>query len=308
VEVAERGELEYDKILLATGGQPRKIPIPGNDKEGFFALRSYRDAEEISARAEASKAALVLGASFIGMEVAAALKSRGLDVHVAAPEAVPMAAVFGEEVGRRLQRIQEEKGVVFHMGCTAKEIRGNGNVEGVLLSDGERIDADMIVAGLGVTPRVDFLEGTGLVKNGAVAVNEHLRSADPDVYAAGDIASYPSDGQQVRIEHWAVAEAQGQHAAKAMLGAEEPYREVPFFWTLQFGNSLKYVGYAPGFDAVVYRGEVKEGAFTAGYYKDGKLLAAATLGKAKELIYLGEMLKRGESIPFEGFESYELSL
>jgi NADPH-dependent 2,4-dienoyl-CoA reductase/sulfur reductase-like enzyme/nitrite reductase/ring-hydroxylating ferredoxin subunit len=306
VKLADGRELDYDKVLLATGGQPRKISIPGDDKDGFFVLRSYQDAEEISARAEASKRALILGASFIGMEAASALRSRGLEVHVAAPEKVPMTAVFGEEVGRRLQGIHEAKGVVFHMGCTAAEILGNGQVEAVVLSDGERIEADMVVAGFGITPVVDFLEGTGLVTDGAVAVDERMRSSDTDVFAAGDIASYPSNGRRRRIEHWAVAEAQGQHAARSMLGAEDPYEVVPFFWTMHFGSSVKYVGYAPSFEKIAYRGSPKEGAFTAGYYRDGKLLAAATLGKAGELILLSEMLRRGESIPFEEFESYEL--
>ncbi|MGQ9632223.1 MAG: FAD-dependent oxidoreductase [bacterium] len=296
-------QLKYDRLLLATGGIPRRLNIPGANLEGCLSLRSLADAEAIISAVEGAEKAVIVGASFIGMEVAASLRERGLEVHVVAPEQAPMANVFGERVGRRLQRLHEEKGVRFHLGNTPKEIAGEKKVREVALSDGSHIAADVVVVGIGITPAVDYLRDTGLLQNGAVPVDERLQTKAQGVFAAGDIAIVPDrrTGEARRVEHWVVAERQGQHAAQAMLGGDTPYDEVPFFWTKQYDASLKYVGFAREYDRVVYRGDVEGGKFLAGYYRGGHLMAAATLGMSREIIVLQEILRDGIAISPDRF-------
>jgi NADPH-dependent 2,4-dienoyl-CoA reductase/sulfur reductase-like enzyme/nitrite reductase/ring-hydroxylating ferredoxin subunit len=297
-------EIEYDRALLATGGVPRTLDVPGADLDGCFLLRSRRDAEAIVAAVEEAGRAVILGAGFIGMEVAASLREREMEVHVCAPEDVPMERVFGERVGRWLQHLHEEHGVRFHLGTTADEIHGDGRVEEVRLSDGTVLPADVVVIGAGVRPAVEFLEGTGLLEDGAVPVDGTLRTRDEAVWAAGDIARVPDPrtGEAYRIEHWVVAERQGRHAARCMLGSEDAYDEAPFFWTLQFHNSVKYIGHAAGADEVAFRGSVEDGKFLAGYYQDGRLRAVAGTGPAKPALALGEMLRAGRNVSREDFE------
>ncbi|MFB0546165.1 MAG: FAD-dependent oxidoreductase [Anaerolineae bacterium] len=304
VTFANGERLNFDRLLLATGGFPRRLTIPGTDLEGCFLLRSLADAEAIVAAVQEAERALVVGASFIGMEVAASLTERGLEVHVVAPGQVPMMRVFGERVGRRLQRLHEEKGVLFHLGNTPKEILGQKRVQAVVLSDESRIATDVVVAGIGIIPAVDYLQNTGLLHNGAVPVDGRLQTKARGIFAAGDIAIVPDrrTGEARRVEHWVVAERQGQHAARAMLGSDAPYDEVPFFWTKQYDASLKYVGFARNYDRIAYRGDVEEGTFLAGYYQNGVLKAAATLGRSREIIALGEILKAGIMISPDQFQ------
>jgi len=294
----------FDALLLATGAAPRALDIPGMGLEGCFLLRSMADGRALTAAAAEASKAVVLGASFIGLEVAASLRQLGIEVHVVAPEAVPMARVFGERVGTRIQSLHEEQGVVFHLGQTAKEILGDGKVEAAAFSDGSRVDADLVVTGIGVVPVVDYLEGTGLVEDGAVPVDGRLRTKAEGIFAAGDIAVVPNarTGEPERIEHWVVAERQGQHAARAMLGSDAAYAEVPFFWTKQYDASIKYVGHARSYDRIAYRGDVDGGKFLAGYFQGGSLKAAASLGMGKEIIVLAEVLKAGTALSPEQLE------
>jgi NADPH-dependent 2,4-dienoyl-CoA reductase/sulfur reductase-like enzyme/nitrite reductase/ring-hydroxylating ferredoxin subunit len=291
-------ELRFDAALLATGGVPRPLKVPGADLRDVLLLRSLADAERIVAAAGKAGTAVVLGAGFIGMEVASALRQRGLRVHLVAPDAVPMAKVFGERVGNWLRGVHGENGVEFHLGETAAEVRGGGEVREVVLSGGTRLEADLIVAGLGITPATDWLQGSGLTEDGVVPVDGALRTKADGIYAAGDIAAVPDPhtGRLYRVEHWAVAERQGQHAARAMLGSDSPYGDVPFFWTMQFGNSVKFVGYPDRPDEVVVRGTVEEGDFLVGYYAGGRLRAVSAAGRALEAIAAGCLLKDGRSI------------
>jgi NADPH-dependent 2,4-dienoyl-CoA reductase/sulfur reductase-like enzyme/nitrite reductase/ring-hydroxylating ferredoxin subunit len=296
--------LTADKILLATGGTPRKLNLKGSDLEGCHYLRTLNDCNNIISCLENAEQAVVLGASFIGLEVAAALTHRGLTVHVAAPEQVPLAAVFGEKIGRWIQNIHQEKNVNFHMGRTALEIKGNGSVNEVVLDDSRSIKADLVIIGIGVVPAVDFLSDSGLVENGAVSVNGQFQTKAEGIYASGDIAVYPDPrtGLPRRIEHWAEAERQGQHAAKCMLGESEKYNEMPFFWTNQFGTSLKYIGYARQFEQVAFRGSVEEKSFVAGYYINSTLSAVTGVGKPRDIILLGDQMKEGRNIDPHQFE------
>ena len=302
--LADGAQLKGDRVLLATGGTPRKLDIPGSDLEGCFLLRSLTDAEALRAAIQHADRVVVLGAGFIGLEVAASLTSLDLEIHVVAPEPVPMVRAFGELVGRRLQGMHEEHGVRFHLGHVAEEISGERQVEAVVLDDGTRIPTDALVIGLGITPALDFLHETGLVQDGAIPVDGRLRTQAERIFAAGDIARVPDPrtGGGHRVEHWVVAQRQGQHAARAMLGSEAIYDEVPFFWTRQYGESLKYLGFAERYDQVAYRGDVEGDDFLAGYYDDGTLRAVAGLGRSEEFMALGELIKMGRTPSLDQFQ------
>lgn len=303
-------QITFDRALLATGAAPRRLPIPGADGEGCFQLRSFADARVIAEAAAGAKAVVLVGAGFIGMELASSLRQRGLTVEVAAPEALPLVRIVGDRIASYLKSRHEEKGVVFHLGVNITKVSGRRGAKEVELSSGTKIRADFVVFGLGVSPAVDWLAGTGLVENGAVPVNTRMQTKNPDIFAAGDIALVPDPagrGAQ-RIEHWVVAERQGQHAARAMIGAAAPYEHVPFFWTRQTGVSLKYVGLAREWDQIVYRGDVEKGTFLAGFYLKGTLLAAASIGMPDELTAVEILLSRRIALPAEKLAAPDVDL
>ena len=287
-----------DRILIATGGIPRTLNFKGSGLEGVHYLRSLADCKRIISEIEHVDQVAVLGASFIGLEVASAFRHLDIPVQVIAPEKLPLARVFGEDIGRRIEQTHRENGVQFHLGRTAEEIRGDGRVREILLSGGTRIKVDLIVVGVGIIPAINFLSGSRLVEDGAVPVDDRFQTKVESVFASGDIAAVPDrfNGGVRRIEHWVEAERQGQHAARAMLGSLEPYSELPFFWMRQYGTSLKYLGYARKPDKIVFRGSRDDKQFIAGYYEKGVLRAVAGIGMAKEFIVLGEKMKAGENV------------
>jgi NADPH-dependent 2,4-dienoyl-CoA reductase/sulfur reductase-like enzyme len=264
-------------LLLATGCAPRRLTIPGADRAHVLVLRTLADSRAIIARATAGARAVVVGASFIGLEVAASLRKRGVGVDVVSPEAVPLGRVVGDEIGSHVRALHEQQGVSFHLGRTPVQIEDAR----VVLDDGSALQADFVVLGVGVVPRTALAEQAGLRVERGVVVDEHLRTSDPDIYAAGDIAAYPDarSGERVRIEHWAVAERQGQAVARAMLGRGGPYRDVPFFWSAHYDVTLGYVGHAQRWDRVRVRGNLAEGKLVCGYEQDGKVLAVVTIGE-----------------------------
>jgi len=301
--LANGESLAYDRLLIATGGTPRRLDLPGASLDGVFVLRSLSDGEAILAAAKRAGSAAVIGASFIGLEVASALRQRGLEVHVIAPEPVPMARVFGPAIGGWLRDMHEKKGVKFHLGTSARRIIGRKKVEGVALDDGSRVATQIVIAGIGITPAVEWLEGSGLLRDGAVPVNAQMRTSAPDVFAVGDVALVPTQrGGAIRVEHWSVAQRQGRHAARSMLGRDEPYVELPFFWTRQYDFSLLYFGHAPTFEKVVLRGDVSTDGFLAGYYDGQDLLAAASVGRSMESMALEALMRSGRSISPEEFQ------
>jgi len=232
VETSGGDRLRADFIVLATGGLPRTLAVPGADLEGVFTLRSHADAEAIvAASAEGGKVAVV-GASFIGMEAAAQLRQRGLEVAVIEPEPQPMYAALGPDIGAWLRTVHESEGVVFHLGRRPEAIAGSGRVTGVRLDDATVVDADLVVMGVGVEPRVDYLADSGLadgdLSNG-VRVDERLATSAEGIFAAGDIAVYPGWNGDYRVEHWVHAQEQGRHVARAILGEKAQYRRVPFY-------------------------------------------------------------------------------
>lgn len=287
-------EVAFDMALLATGGSPRRLPIPGADAPGCLALRTADDARRILDAASRAKSVTILGAGFVGTELAGSLRDRGLAVSVTAPEELPLAAILGPRVSRYLKGLYEAKGISFFMGRSAVKIESRGAGMTVTLSDGAVLESDFVVIGVGINPSVDYLAGTSLVEDGAVPVDERMRTRAPGIFAAGDIAAVADpDGGTRRVEHWVVAERQGVRAAMGMLGKDPGPAEANFFWSRQAGFSLKYVGYARRFDQVSYRGVVEDGAFLAGYYFRGVLKAAATIGLAPQLIAVERLMARG---------------
>ncbi len=292
----EDGEtLSFDRALLATGGVPRVLEIPGGEGEGCHLLRTAADARALLAAAIEQKSVALVGAGFIGLELAGSLRERGLAVTVVAPEALPLAHILGERVGAYLKSLYEKKGVTFLMGRKLTRIGGAVGAKILTLSDGTRLEAGFVVIGLGIKPAVDYLAGTTLAEAGAVPVDPRMQTRAPDIFAAGDIAAVPDrDWGTRRVEHWVVAERQGRRAAICMLDGDPGVEEVSFFWSRQAGLSLKYAGYAKEFDTVVFRGVVEEGKFIAGYYRGGTLKAAATIAMAHELVAIERLMRHGE--------------
>jgi NADPH-dependent 2,4-dienoyl-CoA reductase/sulfur reductase-like enzyme/nitrite reductase/ring-hydroxylating ferredoxin subunit len=282
--------ISFDALLLATGAEPVRLPIPGADRPNVFYLRSVADADRIIAASAGARRAAVIGASFIGLEVAASLRGRGLEVHVVAPEAVPMARILGPELGAHVKKLHEDHGVVFHLEDTATEI-GEG---GLTLGKGGALPADFVVIGVGVRPNLALAESAGLATDKGVLVDEYLMTSAPDVYAAGDIARWPDKitGEAIRVEHWVVAERQGQTAARNMLGRKERFDAAPFFWSQHYDQTIAYVGHAPGWDRHEISGDPASGACTVAYYKGDRKLAVATLGRDLENLKAEEVFEK----------------
>jgi NADPH-dependent 2,4-dienoyl-CoA reductase/sulfur reductase-like enzyme/nitrite reductase/ring-hydroxylating ferredoxin subunit len=282
----------YDALLLATGGEPSRLPIEGGTLPHVHTLRSLADSRGIIENAKTARRAVVVGASFIGLEVAASLVARGLEVHVVGPEPVPLARALGEALGAHVQKLHESKGVKFHLGTTPKAITATS----VLLAKGEPIEADLVVLGVGVKPRVGLAEAAGLKVDNGVVVDERLRTSAAGIWAAGDIARYPDPrvGEHVRIEHWVVAERQGQHVARAMLGSDAPYLDTPFFWSAHYDLSISYVGHAPGYDSVEVFGSIDNNDAAIAFRKNGKTLAVATVNRDKLSLAVDAAMARND--------------
>lgn len=270
----------FDRLLLATGAEAVRLAAPGFDRENVHALRSLADARAVVARATPGARAAVIGSSFIGLEAAAALRARGVAVEVVSKDIVPFDRVLGSEVGTFLQRLHEKHGVRFHLGRTASGYDGRV----LRLDNRDAIEADFLIAGVGVRPRTALASGARIAVGDGVLVNACLETNVAGIYAAGDVAAYPDPllGRRVRIEHWVTAQRQGQAAAANMLGAGEPFTAVPFFWTEQYGAALRHVGHAGGWDEIRIEGDVASGDFTARYYRQGELCASASVGRDRD--------------------------
>jgi NADPH-dependent 2,4-dienoyl-CoA reductase/sulfur reductase-like enzyme/nitrite reductase/ring-hydroxylating ferredoxin subunit len=277
VQLQDGRTYPFGALLLSTGAEVIKIAIPGVRESDVFYVRTWSDARAIFKRAEISKRVVVVGASFIGLEVAAALRSRGLEVHVVAPENQPFERTLGVEVGAFYRALHESHGVIFHLGRTVSGMKGNQ----VVLDDGKNVYADFLSLGVGVRPAVTLAEQAGLEVNRGVLVNEYLETSAPGIFAAGDIARWPDphSGQQIRVEHWVVAERQGQVAARNILGDRERFDAVPFFWTQQYDVALRYVGHAEKWDAVEIDGSLDARNCAVSYKQGGKTVAVATIGR-----------------------------
>jgi apoptosis-inducing factor 3 len=277
VTLEDGRRLDYGALLLATGAEAIRLPTPGADQAHVHTLRTLADSRSIIAAAEKAKSVVVIGASFIGLEVAASLRTRELEVHVVAPEQVPMAKVLGPELGGMVLALHKEKGVRFHLGQTVASIAADA----VTLSNGETLKADLVVMGVGVRPALTLAEQAGLKLDRGVLVDSRLRTSAPDVFAAGDIARWPDPhtGQAIRVEHWVVAERQAQTAARNILGKDEPFDAVPFFWSQHYDMAIQYLGHAESWDAIEVEGDVAGQDCQVSYRLGGKLLAVATVGR-----------------------------
>jgi NADPH-dependent 2,4-dienoyl-CoA reductase/sulfur reductase-like enzyme/nitrite reductase/ring-hydroxylating ferredoxin subunit len=291
ITFADGDTLICDRLLIATGGEPRKLPFQTDEQQNVFLLRSYADADAIIGAADKDKQAIVIGASFIGMEVAASLTKRGCKVTVVAGD-TPFKRIFGPEIGYLFQRVHERNGVEFKLGTSVTGFAGSPKVKAVVLDPGEQLEADLVVVGIGVTPATGLLTGVKLHKDGGVLVDEYMRAAD-GVYAAGDIAWFPSQlsGEGQRIEHWRTAMQQGRVAAHNMAGKETPYNGVPFFWTRQFDVGLLYIGHALSWDEIIFQGDVPARDFLAFYISGSRVTAVAGMNRDKEMASLEELMR-----------------
>ena len=283
IALTDGQQVRYDRLLLATGAEPVRLWIPGSEQAPIHSLRSLADCRAIIERAQSARRAIVLGASFIGLEVAAALRSRDIEVHVVAPERRPLERILGPEMGQLVQSIHEERGVIFHLNETAISIADTQ----MTLKSGDVLEGDFVVAGIGVRPRIDLAVKAGITVDRGVVVNSYLETSAKGVFAAGDIARWPDphSGGSLRVEHWVVAERQGQTVALNMLGQREEFTAVPFFWSQHYDVPINYVGHAEVWDEIAVEGDIAERDCVLRFKHQGRILAIASVFRDRESLH-----------------------
>jgi NADPH-dependent 2,4-dienoyl-CoA reductase/sulfur reductase-like enzyme/nitrite reductase/ring-hydroxylating ferredoxin subunit len=292
VSLANGGQEAFGALLLATGAEPVHLPIPGADDTSVLYLRSFADCRAIVERVKGASRVVVVGASFIGLEVAASLRARGIAVDVVAPDHQPLERVLGAEIGRFVRTLHESHGVAFHLGETVVSMSGRT----IHLSGGGTLEADFAVLGVGVRPTVELAQRAGLAVDRGVLVNEFLETSAPGIFAAGDIARWPDphSGERIRVEHWVVAMRQGQTAAQNMLGARVRFDAVPYFWSQHYDVTIRYVGHAERWDEVRIDGSLDQRDATASFLSQGRRVAAATVSRDRASLEIEVQL---EAIP-----------
>ena len=296
IQFADSDTLSYDALLLATGGKPRQLEVPGAELQNVLTLRSFSDCDRILEAAKTATHAVVIGSSFIGMETAAGLAQQGVNVTVVSPDSVPFEKTLGQEIGSVFQQVHEEQGVSFQLGRKVERLEGSGKVKAAILDNGDRLPADMVIVGIGVQPATEFVNGVERhAKDHSILVNDYLQAAD-GLYGAGDIARYLDGrtGESTRVEHWRIAAQQGRIAAYNMAGKPTKFRAVPVFWTMQFKFPLRYVGHAEQWDELIVDGNLQNRQFIAFYVKDNQILAAATSQRDTETAAISELMRLDE--------------
>lgn len=282
--------IPYDRLLLATGAEPIRPDVPGMTLPHVHTLRTLADCRAIIAGAAAARRAVVVGAGFIGLEVAASLRARGLEVHVVAPEQRPLERILGPQLGDFVRALHEQHGVVFHLGDKPAEI----GERHVALGSGERLDADLVVVGVGVRPRVGLAERAGLAVDGGIVVDATLQTSAADVWAAGDVARWPDrhSGEAIRVEHWVVAQRQGQLAALNMLGDARRYDAVPYFWSQHYDVPINVVGHAAGWDTIEVDGDIAGRDCVVRYKRGARVLAVASIYRDRDSLAAEAAMER----------------
>ncbi len=277
VTLADGSELGYGALLLSTGASPIVLPIPGARLSHVHTLRTLADSRAIIAASANAKRAVVIGAGFIGLEAAASLRARGVEVTVVAPDALPLGRVLGEALGRAVQQLHESHGVKFRLGARPTAIAEHT----LTLDDASELLADLVVMGVGVHPELGLAEAAGLSVDRGVLVDEYLRTSAPDVYAVGDIARFPDahGGDKIRVEHWVVATRQGEVAALNLLGKQQPFDAVPFFWSSHYDRTINYLGHAESWERIDVAGSIEAFDCSVAYRKNGRTLAFVTIGR-----------------------------
>jgi apoptosis-inducing factor 3 len=298
VQLESGRKVEFDVVLLATGAEVVRLNIPAANGARLLYLRSFADSQAIVAAAMSAKRVVVLGASFIGLEVAASLRHRSIDVHVVGQEHVLFEHVLGLELGALVREVHESHGVVFHLGTSIVNVDGTR----VTLKDGSSIEADFVVVGVGVRPAIRLAEQAGLAIDRGVRVNEYLETSASGVFAAGDIARWPDphSGDRIRVEHWVVAERQGQVAALNMLGPGQPFDAVPFFWSQHYDLTINYVGHAESWDTIDIDGSLKARDCAVTYRRGGRILAVATISRDLKSLEAERDLEQTKVAPKNG--------
>jgi NADPH-dependent 2,4-dienoyl-CoA reductase/sulfur reductase-like enzyme/nitrite reductase/ring-hydroxylating ferredoxin subunit len=279
VLLSDGSHREYGALLVATGASPNRLNLPGSEQVRY--LRTLADCRRIIGDVERVKTAVVIGASFIGLEVAASLITRGIRVHVVAPEKVPLSRVLGPDLGNLIANVHEQRGVHFHLGRSVASIDGAN----VVLDDGSRLDAELVIAGIGVRPNLELAESAGLTIDGGIAVNEFLETSVAGIFAAGDVARWPDaySDTRLRVEHWVVAERQGQVAARNMLGYRDQFDDIPFFWSNHYDAlSIRYTGHADQWDATKIDGDLTKTDCAVSYMVGGQRRAIATINRDRQ--------------------------
>ncbi|XP_023150957.1 apoptosis inducing factor mitochondria associated 4 [Amphiprion ocellaris] len=312
VKISDGSSQHYDQLLIATGCRARPLSCPGSDLKGVNVLQCYEDAKEINGSSPGHKA-VVIGASFIGMEVASYLSDKAASVALVGTSRYPYERSLGPEIGNMSMQMLEEQNVKFYMKDEVTEIRGeNGKVKEVVLKSGTVLEADVVIAGIGVIPNSDFLAGSNVEVDSkkAVIVDKYMRTNIPDVFAAGDVTSFPltiRGDQRVNIGHWQMSQAHGRIAALNMLKKPTKIESIPFFWTVLLGKSIRYAGYAEGYTEIVFKGKVEERKFVALYIKDEVVVAAASLMFDPAVSRVAELMATGQTLTKAQAQAEDLS-
>lgn len=304
VQTESGATVEYDRLVYATGAEPIVPPISGLEASPYFTLRSLDDSRAIAEAAEEGDTALILGAGFIGLEVAASLRHRGLDVSVVAPESLPLASVLGDDVGRLIKSVHKEQGVRFHLGAKVEQIDDRT----ARLTNSDEINFDLVVVGVGVRPRTDPAAAAGLDIDDGVVVNQQFKTNDPAIYAAGDVARFPQSetGTLIRIEHWVAAQRQGQRVARDILRSEPPAKMgIPFFWSRHFDLTVQYIGHAADFDSTVVDGSIEERDALIGYLQNGQIRAVCAIGRDRDGLRAEAALADGNQDALKSLLGYD---